>query len=131
MMAIRGSLKKARARLKEILRPLLEDKEMRGADFSHLRFTKSGAAYIDEQSDTFQQIIAQPRNPHFPPCLEHQLRQSAPRIDTLGRIILPLSIREKLGPEWTVEYDELEAGGYIISVRRLNLCGSAQTSFAE
>lgn len=120
-MAIRSSLKKTRARLKELLRPLLEDQEMRGDDFSHLRVTESGCLYIDEQSDAYNQIIAQPRKHHSLHGVEPHLRQSAPRVDTLGRIILPLSIREKLGPSWDVECKELEAGVYTITVRRLDL----------
>jgi hypothetical protein len=121
MMAIRSLLKKARARLKEMLRPLLEDKEMRGDDFSHVRVTESGCLYIDEQSDAYKQIIARPRKHHSLHGVEPHLRQSAPRVDSLGRIILPLSIREKLGPGWAVECKELEAGEYTITVRRLDV----------
>jgi len=117
-MAIRSLLKKARARLKEMLRPLLEDKEMRGDDFSHLRVTESGCLYIDEQSDAYKQIITRPRKHHSLHGVEPHLRQTAPRVDSLGRIILPLSIREKLGPGWAVECEQLESGGYVITVRR-------------
>jgi len=104
----------------KILRILFEDKEMRGDRFDDLKCSKSGALSIDikdiHASESYKKAREQSDR-----VLGRTLKAGANRetvsgikIDTLGRISLPYSIRKKITNKTEIELRELEDGKMIL-----------------
>ena len=102
-MSLKSSLQKIKSVTEEFLRLILEDKEMKGHNFGHLK-VRDRMLYIDEESETYKNML---------PKIYQE-----PRVNDFGCIVLPSDIRKELKNTDLVEYWKISNEQYIITVTK-------------
>lgn len=103
-----------------LLRILFEDKDMRGDRFDDLKCSKSGALSVDikdiQASESYKKARMQSdRVLGIKPKTEHNRKSiSGAKIDSLGRISLPSTVRNKIAAGSEIEFSELPNGRILI-----------------
>lgn len=104
----------------KILRILFEDKEMQGDRFDDLKCSKSGALSVDikdiQASESYKKTRMQSdRVLGIKSSIEHNGKNiSDANIDSLGRITLPKTLRNKIAARSEIEFTELPNGRILI-----------------
>lgn len=104
----------------KLLRTLFEDKEMRGNRFDDLKCSESGALSVDikdiQASEPYKKARMQSdRVLGIKSKAENDSKSfSVAKIDSLGRLSLPNTVRKKIAGESEVEFAELSNGKILI-----------------
>lgn len=104
----------------KLLRALFEDKEMRGDRFDDLKCSESGALSVDikdiQASESYKKARMQSDRVLGIISKTEQNRKSISdaRIDSLGRISLPNTLRDKIAAGSEIEFAELPHGRILI-----------------
>jgi hypothetical protein len=104
----------------KILRLLFEDKEMRGDRFDDLKCSKSGALSVDIKDIHASESYKKARDQSDrvlgikPKTGTDSEKMPGIKIDSLGRISLPLSIRKKINEKTEIKFRKLDNGRILL-----------------
>lgn len=119
-MSLSLTIQKLKGNATKLLRFIFEDKEMRGDRFDDLKCSKSGALSVDikdiQASESYKKARMQSdRVLGKKSKTEHNSADiSNAKIDSVGRISLPNTVRNKIVEGCEIEFVELPKGRILI-----------------